>query len=113
MNSNYQALVKNFIPQSMRIYLHHRILQPKPALTYSTKNFEIDELDNFVIVPTDKKSKTGSYLRGANLTAPASNLSAGTGVGVGSGGGNTVVELIYQNIRKTSIPVGFPFPSKI
>ena len=46
------------------------------------------------------------------MTAPASNLSAGTGVGVGSGGGNTVVELIYQNIRKTSIPVGFPFPSK-
>lgn len=110
MNSNYQALVKNFIPQSMRIYLHHRILQPKPALTYSTKNFEIDELDNFVIVPTDKKSKTGSYLRGANLTAPVSNLSAGTGVGVGSGGGNTVVELIYQKYKEDIYTGGFSVP---
>ena len=94
----------------MRIYLHHRILQPKPALTYSTKNFEIDELDNFVIVPTDKKSKTGSYLRGANLTAPASNLSAGTGVGVGSGGGNTVVELIYQKYKEDIYTGGFSVP---
>ncbi|CAX40345.1 conserved hypothetical protein [Candida dubliniensis CD36] len=104
MNSNYQALVKNFIPQTMRLYQHHRILQPKPALTYSTKLFEVDDLNNFVIVPTDKTPKRASYLKGATLTAPVSNVSAGVS------GGNTLVDLIYQKYKEVIYTGGFSIP---